>query len=117
MEDITKPTRMKRMRERIANGIYGIGEWTCRRADRVLGMTYPSEMEPPKTRETMELKHCSHIPIVIAGSGMYLPDSARDVDLMCKDCGQLWNVQLKAGSNEATIRPFHKADSIIVREE
>lgn len=115
MTETTKPTRIVRMRELIANRIYGIGEWTCRRADTVFGITYPSE--PPKTRDTTEIEHCSHIPIVISGSGMYLPESARDVDLICKDCGQIWNIQLKAGSSEATIRPLHKADTVIVREE
>lgn len=105
------------MRERIANVIYGIGEWTCRRGDRVYGITYPSEMGPPKTREPTELANCCHIPIVISGSGMYLAESARDVDLMCQECGQVWNVQFKAGSDVAKIEPIYIADKIIVRED
>jgi len=114
---MNKPTRMRRMREGIANGIYGIGEWICRRGDRVYGITYPSQMEPPKTREPIELANCCHIPIVISGSGMYLAESARDVDLMCQDCGQVWNVQFKAESDVATIQPIYIADKIIVRED
>jgi hypothetical protein len=118
METETELTRMRRMRERIANVIYGIGEWICRRADRVLGITYPSSrMEPPKTREPIELANCCHIPIVISGSGMYLSESARDVDLMCKACGQVWNVQFKAGSDVAKIEPIYKVDKIIVRSD
>lgn len=117
MEVENKPTRMERMRERIANGIYIIGEWICRRADTVFGVTYPSQMEPPKTREPIEQERCSHIPIVISGSGMYLAESARDVDLMCQGCGQVWNVQFKAGSDVATIKPIYKVDKIIVRED
>lgn len=119
MTETTKPTRIVRMRERIANVIYGIGEWTCRRGDRVYGITYPSEMGPPKTREPVELANCCHIPIVISGSGMYLAESARDINLnlMCQCCGQVWAVQFKAGSDVATINPAYRVDKIIVRED
>lgn len=115
MEETNKLTRMRRVRERMAYLIYGIGEWICRRADRVYGIRYPSG--PPKTREPIELANCCHIPIVIAGSGMYLAESARDVDLMCKDCGQVWNVQFKAESDVATIKPIYIVDKILVRPD
>lgn len=58
-----------------------------------------------KPKAKLKIEHCIHIDVRICDSGYSVPESRRDIGLECKACGTIWDVELKGGSDEATIHP------------
>ena len=54
---------------------------------------------------------CIHIRLMLGDAG-YSPDGERrEVDLLCRDCGFVWNIGLRSLTSEASIDPLYVTDN------